>query len=256
MTDRASKWIVLWQRKLTFNAWIDFSVWRTVAESNNMLDLRSALQFGYAVVASVALQTTLGCVGGGAGDPAPTGDGTTPDPSDASTSSLTLDSKGHPTETGTSLIGTTLATSESTTTPSTPTTSESTALSTNGEVTGAESETTCCIIQTTSDTSTTEATSDLYGPCAGPDLPCPDGQDCLNVQGIDGSFCSPKCDGMSCPAFDGGAMELCVLVHAPRMNPTNCALICDPDGGGNQCPVGETCKQIPMQEGVGLCTAP
>lgn len=82
---------------------------------------------------------------------------------------------------------------------------------------------------------------------------CPAGGDCVMVQGLDGSFCSPKCDGDMCPDFGGAAQPMCVL-QLEGMTPSNCALICNPMAMG-ECPDGATCTQVPMQQ-VGVCTFP
>ena len=78
------------------------------------------------------------------------------------------------------------------------------------------------------------------------------------ITGIDGSFCAPTCEGMDCPAVPAGvkAEAMCVLTQPMEMDPTLCALICNPKAMVSECPDGETCKQVPMQVGVGLCTAP
>lgn len=95
--------------------------------------------------------------------------------------------------------------------------------------------------------------ADAYGPCEMSNPPCPDGSDCVQIQGIEGNFCSPQCGMADCPDFAGTAQPMCVLQLGMAMSPTNCALICDPNG--NDCPMGSTCKPVPMQS-VGLCTYP
>jgi len=95
----------------------------------------------------------------------------------------------------------------------------------------------------------------LYGPCEMSNPPCPEGQDCLMVQGVEGNFCSPKCDGMTCPANpDGSAMAVCALTMEGSMDPVNCALLCNPMGM-NECPAGSTCKAVPMTMAA-VCTYP
>jgi hypothetical protein len=87
--------------------------------------------------------------------------------------------------------------------------------------------------------------------------PCAGGQQCIMIDGIDGSFCAPDCEGMGCPDVPAGvkAQAMCVLTEPMKDKPTLCALICNPMAK-DECPQGETCKQVPMQMGVGLCTAP
>lgn len=98
---------------------------------------------------------------------------------------------------------------------------------------------------------------DLYGPCMMTNPPCPGGQNCLRLMGVEGNFCAPACEGASCPAVpDGvGAKAQCVLAVDMEAKPTACALVCDLKAMG-QCPEGETCKEVPMPMGLGLCTAP
>ena len=98
---------------------------------------------------------------------------------------------------------------------------------------------------------------DLYGPCMMANPPCAGGQQCIMIDGIDGSFCAPDCEGMGCPDVPAGvkAQAMCVLTEPMKDKPTLCALICNPMAK-DECPQGETCKQVPMQMGVGLCTAP
>ena len=106
-----------------------------------------------------------------------------------------------------------------------------------------------------SGTSTGGPGEDLYGPCDAMSM-CPAGQLCLMVGMIEGNFCAPDCEGMGCPATPAGvtAQAMCVLTKPMEMDPTSCALICDPKMMG-MCPDGMTCKPVPMQT-IGLCTAP
>ncbi len=154
-------------------------------------------------------------------------------------------------------------TSPGTTTGDTPTTS--TSPTTTGDEASAGT-TTDPTAGTTTDPSdgttggTTDGTTggpgeDLYGPCDAMGM-CPAGQLCLMVGMIDGNFCAPDCEGMGCPATPAGvtAQAMCVLTKPMEMDPTSCALICDPKMM-DMCPEGMTCKPVPMQT-VGLCTAP
>ena len=98
---------------------------------------------------------------------------------------------------------------------------------------------------------TTMGGSDIYGPCPAMGM-CPDGGDCLMVQDVDGSFCSPKCDDMTpCPASGVNAEAMCLL-SMMGMDPTNCILLCAADG---DCPAGMTCKMVPMNTAK-ICSAP
>jgi hypothetical protein len=104
----------------------------------------------------------------------------------------------------------------------------------------------------TTDDTTGEPAEGAYGPC-GAMGECPVGSECVSLMGIEGNFCSPKCDGMACPDTGTTAQGQCVLVLEGSMDPTNCAAICElanPD-----CPTGTSCKDV-MMMGIGLCTAP
>ena len=115
---------------------------------------------------------------------------------------------------------------------------------------------------TTGDETTTDPTTGgdeaLYGPCLMENPPCAGTQQCLMVGGLEGNFCAPKCDGMACPPAPEGvtAMPQCALMGQGEMTATSCALICNPMGPAEQCGTGMSCKPVPMQAGVGLCTAP
>ena len=189
---------------------------------------------------------------GQTGQTGQTGDGTT----DGTTDGTEPDSTDG--MTGTSDPGTTGPTTTLTTEPTTTTTTATTAPETTTGTTGT----------TTLETSTTDTTTDSgttaddttggdddgsYGPC-GMMGECPAGSDCVSLMGVEGNFCSPQCEGMMCPAASGGAMAQCVLILEMGMDPTNCAAICNPMQ--DNCPAGTTCKDVPMQMGVGICTAP
>ncbi len=178
--------------------------------------------------------------------------GTTTDAPTTMNPTTTSPTTTSPTTTGddASAGTTTNATTGTTTTdPSAGTTSDGT----TGTTTDASGTTTDA-----SGTSTGGTGEDLYGPCAMGNPPCPAMQDCIMITGIDGSFCAPTCEGMDCPAVPAGvkAEAMCVLTQPMEMDPTLCALICNPKAMVSECPDGETCKQVPMQVGVGLCTAP
>ena len=178
--------------------------------------------------------------------------GTTTDAPTTMNPTTTSPTTTSPTTTGddASAGTTTNATTGTTTTdPNAGTTSDGT----TGTTTDASGTTTDA-----SGTSTGGTGEDLYGPCAMGNPPCPAMQDCIMITGIDGSFCAPTCEGMDCPAVPAGvkAEAMCVLTQPMEMDPTLCALICNPKAMVSECPDGETCKQVPMQVGVGLCTAP
>merc|ERR1719305_124264 len=88
--------------------------------------------------------------------------------------------------------------------------------------------------------------ADYEDPNAGP---CKSGEEAVQITGIQGSFCSPKCTGVivkECPKnVPAGttAQPNCVLETAGSSKPTQCALICDPSGS-DKCPAKASCKSI------------
>jgi hypothetical protein len=85
--------------------------------------------------------------------------------------------------------------------------------------------------------------------------PCASGEDAVQVQGLSGDFCSPKCStSTACPALPSGVTgkAKCVLQTAGSSGPTNCAVICNPSQN-SQCPTGASCQAI---QGLGICTYP
>ena len=90
---------------------------------------------------------------------------------------------------------------------------------------------------------------------------CSAGEEAVQITGIQGSFCSPKCEGLfrRCPQDvpDGAtAKPECVLETQGSSKPTQCALICTPsennaDGSNDACPNKASCKPI---SGTGICT--
>merc|ERR1719305_2240810 len=85
--------------------------------------------------------------------------------------------------------------------------------------------------------------------------PCQAGEEAVQITGIQGSFCSPKCGFLrSCtkdvPAGTT-AKPTCALETAGSSKPTQCALICDPSALSDGCPTDASCKSI---SGTGLCT--
>jgi len=97
------------------------------------------------------------------------------------------------------------------------------------------------------------------GPSTGPyeKPPCASDEEAVQVQGLSGSFCSPKCKGLfikTCPAAPSGtsAQGKCILEASGSSSPTNCALVCQP-GSNGACPAGATCQAI---QGTGICLYP
>jgi hypothetical protein len=80
----------------------------------------------------------------------------------------------------------------------------------------------------------------------------------VQIQGIAGAFCSPKCSAsMPCPqdSHKGAtAKGQCVLQVPSSPTPSQCALICRPVPGTNGgCPKKGECQPI---QGLGICTYP
>jgi len=85
--------------------------------------------------------------------------------------------------------------------------------------------------------------------------PCKAGETAVQITGIKGSFCSPKCGLFrSCPKnVPAGttATPTCALETSGSQKPTQCALICTPSALADGCPTNASCKSI---SGTGLCT--
>lgn len=78
------------------------------------------------------------------------------------------------------------------------------------------------------------------------------GAECIVIEGLNGSFCSPWCDeDLACPEPTAGeAFAQCQLGPDLEMPPVHCALLCDP--GSDACPDGMTCVDTGMPIGVCL----
>jgi hypothetical protein len=96
-----------------------------------------------------------------------------------------------------------------------------------------------------------DTTGDPYDPasCKPPAVVVP-------IPDIGGTTCSAPCmSDVDCPpAPAAGTVSLCALILDMGMLATNCALICDP--AETACPIGSSCKVIPEQMDVGVCTYP
>merc|ERR1712072_126714 len=77
----------------------------------------------------------------------------------------------------------------------------------------------------------------------------------VQIQGIAGSFCSPKCNALGkCPTdVPAGTQAAPTCALQDPQGDKYCALICQPNAGSGagQCPSNSTCKPI---QGTGLCT--
>merc|ERR1712072_1416570 len=85
---------------------------------------------------------------------------------------------------------------------------------------------------------------------------CHSDEQAIQIQGIAGAFCAPKCQGFArkCPAAPSavtGANAECALQDTS--GDKFCALICTPGGGGCDAAANMTCKDA-GQGGIGLCT--
>ena len=96
------------------------------------------------------------------------------------------------------------------------------------------------------------STTHYEDPNAGP---CMEGETAVQITGLKGSFCSPKCElfrkcTQDVPAGTT-AEPKCVLETSGSTKPTQCALICTPSTLADGCPTNASCKSI---SGTGLCT--
>jgi hypothetical protein len=82
---------------------------------------------------------------------------------------------------------------------------------------------------------------------------CCENEDPMMVGGIDGRFCSPRCDMGTCPDSPVG-FPACRL--GPDVNsPENCVLLCVDYQNSTDCPAGATCKDT-GQPNSGICSYP
>lgn len=85
--------------------------------------------------------------------------------------------------------------------------------------------------------------------------PCQKGETAIQITGVKGSFCSPKCGFLKECSKDvppgTTAKPECVLEASGSSKPTDCALICVPAALDSGCPAKASCKAI---SGTGLCT--
>ena len=75
----------------------------------------------------------------------------------------------------------------------------------------------------------------------------------VQITGVDGDFCSPKCTTTACPTdvpTGVTATPQCALSSASSTD-KYCALICQPGANDDQCGTNASCKSI---QGVGICT--
>jgi len=92
------------------------------------------------------------------------------------------------------------------------------------------------------------ATSEHYGD---PKNGCPSGDASIQIQGVSGDFCSPKCVlGFICPGTPADLEGTPQCALQDQSGDKYCALMCS--GNGDSCGnAGDTCKSI---QGTGICT--
>ena len=83
---------------------------------------------------------------------------------------------------------------------------------------------------------------------------CRSDEEAIQIQGVQGDFCTPECQGTTCPTdvpYGVTASPQCALQDASGKK--YCALLCSPSGavGDSQCGENASCKSI---DGVGICT--
>lgn len=116
-------------------------------------------------------------------------------------------------------------------------------------------ETNTCTLDDSGSDTDTDMTTDTGGDDAWDPNNCQPPSQPLMVGEIEGAFCSAPCtDSVDCPAGPPGTNPQCALVTMEGGDPEFCALVCMP--GMDACPAGSTCKDVPNQPGVGLCTYP
>jgi hypothetical protein len=94
----------------------------------------------------------------------------------------------------------------------------------------------------------------VCAPCYEDPPACTGQETAVQITGVTGSFCSPKCVQNQCPKGNSTftAKPSCVLETQGSSKPTQCALICTP-GENAACPEGASCQSI---QGEGICTYP
>jgi hypothetical protein len=100
------------------------------------------------------------------------------------------------------------------------------------------------------DPSTGDGDGDPWDPnnCVMPSVP-------VTITGLTGEMCSAPCTSdADCPPGPVGTQPACALIFDMDVDPSQCALICDPLN--DACPVGASCKTVPDQPDVGICTYP
>jgi hypothetical protein len=77
----------------------------------------------------------------------------------------------------------------------------------------------------------------------------------VTITGITGDACSAPCvTDADCPPGPPGTDPACALIFDMDVDPSQCALICDPLN--DTCSVGASCKALPNDPDFGICTYP
>ena len=107
----------------------------------------------------------------------------------------------------------------------------------------------------TSTTTSTSATEPEEPGAYDPEA-CESPSEILNVEDVDGQFCSLPCViDDDCPEGPSGTTQACTISTIGG-EPNHCVLLCEPSPDGESCPEGSTCKAVPQQPNFGLCTYP
>eukprot|EP00667_Euglena_gracilis_P027290 EG_transcript_33575 len=82
--------------------------------------------------------------------------------------------------------------------------------------------------------------------------PCQPDELIVQIQGIAGAICTPRCTGFQCPTDlpDGCTANPQCALRDPSGRQF-CALICDPSAAQDSCGAGASCKAI---QTTGICT--
>merc|ERR1711871_851093 len=80
---------------------------------------------------------------------------------------------------------------------------------------------------------------------------CRSDEQAIQIQGVSGDFCTPKCSGMTCPSdVPSGVTATPTCALQDTSGNKYCALICSPTQN-DACGTNASCKSI---SGVGICT--
>ena len=94
----------------------------------------------------------------------------------------------------------------------------------------------------------------FFGACDAMGM-CPNGEDCLSAENVEGTFCSPACDkeNFPCEGYEGTGIAVCSFAKDPQMPAENCMVFCETDA---DCEADMTCKQTMAFGDPLICTSP